>query len=86
MRTSKQGSTQCWLCSRFGEFKKTAVGFAAKAWTEDLKTKHAHFHAEETRLYEQDAFGGKDPAGHTLSINADGAHTISKVAGSQEHA
>ena len=85
MRTSKQGSTQCWLCSLFGEFKKTAVGFAEKAWVEDLKTKHALFHAEETRLYEQDAFEGKDPGGHTLSINADGAashaHTIPKVAG-----
>ena len=85
MRTSKQGSTQCWLCSLFIEFTKSAVGFSEKGWVKDLQTKHSLFHVEETRLYEQDAFDGKDPGGQTLSINADGAashaHTLPKVAG-----
>jgi hypothetical protein len=76
--TSKQESNVGYAL--FCEFKKTAG-----VHREKFGRRPENKAREETRLYEQAAFEGKDPGGHTLSINADGAashaHTIPKMAG-----
>ena len=80
MRTRKHGSKQCWFCGLRIEFRKEALGFAEKAWVQDLLLKHSVFHKEESRLYEADAIDAMDPGRQVLSLNADGAasraHTL----------
>ena len=84
MRTSKQGSAKCFLCSLLDEVLSVAVGFAEKEWIKAIHLEHIAFHNHETILYEKDCFEAKDPGSGITSICVDGAkassHSLPKVA------
>ena len=66
MRTSKQGSAQCWFCALCKEICEDAPSFAEKGWVRDIEVAHVAFHAAETKSYEQDIFEGRDISGHSV--------------------
>ena len=85
MRTSKQGSSECWYCGLLKQFLKDGAGFAEKKWIKDLHLEHTSWHNGETKVYEDVCFLAKDPGSGVISMNTDGAashaHTLPKVEG-----
>jgi hypothetical protein len=53
MRTSKQGSAQCYSCGLLKQLLKEGVGFAEKKWIKELHLEHITFHKSETKVYEE---------------------------------
>ena len=85
MRTSKQGSAKCYICSLIDAVRSGAVGFTEKQFVNTLLIDHVKFHNTETELYEKDCFDAKDAGSGITSISTDGAasqaHPLPKVAG-----
>ena len=68
MRTSKQGSSECWFCGLLKQFLKDGAGFTEKKWIKELHLEHISWHNGETKVYEDVCFLPEDPgAGVTPS-------------------
>ena len=56
MRTSKQGSSECWFCGLLKQFLKDGAGFTEKKWIKELHLEHISWHNGEPRSKEMFAF------------------------------